>query len=202
MFVRVQLQSLWFRRGTEAGSEESSSRYNGAKIIINSVSVSVTFTQYKTDLNISWNRSKVTYGYFTATEYTYFGFIVKRSTAARSPQYTKAWALCLFIWCSQRSKASPNKHARNGHNFWPRHILLLLCLAGRRTDRKDHLALVAARCATMDFSQAGHRAQGRKWLSITGRANSNAAPSPAAPSILPKSGGQLHPCPPSFTPLE
>ena len=87
----------------------------------------------------------------------YFGLIVKRSTVARSPQYTKAWALCLFIWCSQRSKASPNKHARNGHNFWPRHILLLLCLAGRRTDRKDHLALVAAMCATMNFIQAGHR---------------------------------------------
>ena len=34
---------------------------------------------------------------------------------------------------------------------------MLLCLAGRRTDRKDHLALVAARFATMDFSQAGHR---------------------------------------------
>ena len=29
--------------------------------------------------------------------------------------------------------------------------------AGKRTDRKDHLALVAARGATMDFSQAGHR---------------------------------------------
>ena len=47
----------------------------------------------------------------------------------------------------------------------------------------------------MDFSQAGHRAQGRKWLSITGRANSSAAPSLAAPSILPKNGGQFTPAP-------